>query len=43
SGTLTATITTVQSTTDNSDNDQQQKPLTASSIVHVQLKTYLLI
>ncbi|CAF0827499.1 unnamed protein product [Rotaria sp. Silwood1] len=36
SGTLTATITTVQSTTDNSDNDQQQKPLTASSIVHVQ-------
>ncbi|CAF2779910.1 unnamed protein product [Rotaria sp. Silwood2] len=36
SGTLTASIMTAQSTTDNDDNDQQQRPLTASSVVHVQ-------
>ncbi|CAF3385996.1 unnamed protein product [Rotaria socialis] len=36
SGTLAATIMTSQSTTDGSDSDQQQKPLSASSIVHVQ-------
>ena len=36
SGTLTAIVTTVQSTSDGSDNDQLQKPLTASSTVHVQ-------
>ncbi|CAF1417816.1 unnamed protein product [Rotaria sordida] len=36
SGSLTATIMTTQSTTDSNENDQQPKPLTASSIVHVQ-------
>jgi hypothetical protein len=35
-GTLSATIITAQSTTDGNDSDQQQKPLTTSSIVHVQ-------
>jgi hypothetical protein len=34
SGTLSATIMTVPSTVD--DNDQQQKPLSTSSIVHIQ-------
>ncbi|CAF3508837.1 unnamed protein product [Adineta steineri] len=36
SGTLSATITTNQTSFDSTDNEQQQKPLTASSIVHVQ-------
>jgi hypothetical protein len=34
SGTLSATITTAQSTAD--DQDQQPKPLSTSSIVHIQ-------
>jgi hypothetical protein len=36
SGTLSATVMTVQSASDGNDSDQQQKPLTTSSIVHVQ-------
>jgi len=36
SGTLSATVMTVQTTTDGSDSDQQSKPLSTSSIVHIQ-------
>ena len=36
SGTLSATVMTSQTTTDGNDSDQQQKPLTTSSIVNVQ-------
>lgn len=36
SGTLSATLMTNQSASDGSDSDQQPKPLTTSSIVHVQ-------
>ncbi len=36
SGTLSATVITVQSTADGSNNDQQQRPLSTSSTVHIQ-------